>query len=584
MCGGLNLKINEYSQSGNYLAALECGETAFKLLTELNNEEGLSYIYSSISTVYFYMKQEDKSLLYAHKGFSIEKRIRPPSTHGTTYANIALFHINLKKFDSAEVYLNKGLKIFIENKDTINIQNVYYNLGIADSYRNKCENALTYFKNALAFAIHLQDEVLITRCNNAIANCYFKLNNAKEGLYFIELAYNLSKKIKVISLKKEICFNYYRLLKLNNQFEKALIIHEEFVIFNDSLNNVNVRKSIVKKTMELEYAVKEATLKIEQENEKIIAEKEKKQQQIILYSVCGVLIISLFFAFFIFNGLKKQRTANKIISLQKQEVERQKHTVEEQKQLIEEHQKETIDSINYAKRIQYALLANSDLLKQNLPEHFVLFNPKDIVSGDFYWATHHENKFYLAVCDSTGHGVPGAFMSLLNMGFLSEAIKEKGIYKPNEVLNYVRKRLIESIGNDGQQDGMDAILICIDNTNNSITYSAANNEPILIRKNEIIELPKDKMPVGKGEKTESFTLQTIEVNKGDVLYLYTDGYADQFGGPKGKKFKYKALNDLLLANSAKEPNEQLQILNQSFLNWRGDLEQVDDVCIIGIKI
>jgi serine phosphatase RsbU (regulator of sigma subunit) len=302
-----------------------------------------------------------------------------------------------------------------------------------------------------------------------------------------------------------------------------------------------------------------------------------KQQKLITYFIITGLFLVTILAFFIFNGLKKQRKANSIISLQKLEVENQKH-------IIEENQKEIIDSINYAKRIQYALLANSDLLKQNLPNHFVLFNPKDIVSGDFYWATEHDNKFYLAVCDSTGHGVPGAFMSLLNIGFLSEAIKEKNISKPNEVLNYVRQRLMESIGNDGQQDGMDAILLCVDKLTNSITYAAANNEPILISDKKIKELPKDKMPVGKGEKMGSFTLHSIEAKKGDSLYLYTDGFADQFGGPKGKKFKYKQLNDLLLTNVELPSHQQLEILNTTLKNWKGDLEQVDDVCLIGIKI
>ncbi|MES2566102.1 MAG: two-component regulator propeller domain-containing protein [Bacteroidota bacterium] len=254
-----------------------------------------------------------------------------------------------------------------------------------------------------------------------------------------------------------------------------------------------------------------------------------------------------------------------------------------QKNIIEEHQKGTIDSINYARRIQYALLANEDILKANLKDHFVLFKPKDIISGDFYWASEHNNKFYLAVCDSTGHGVPGAFMSLLNMGFLSEAIKEKNIQQPNEILNYVRARLIDSIGNDGQQDGMDAILLCFDKSSNQVTYSAANNQPVLIRDNAVMILQKDKMPVGKGEKTESFNLYTMELSKGDKLYLYTDGYADQFGGSKGKKFKSKQLNELLLNDTSTVMNEQATKLNVTIENWRGDLEQVDDILIIGIK-
>lgn len=249
-----------------------------------------------------------------------------------------------------------------------------------------------------------------------------------------------------------------------------------------------------------------------------------------------------------------------------------------------EKNREITDSINYAKKIQYTLLAHDAFLIENMPQHFVYFQPKDIVSGDFYWATSRDNKFYLAVCDSTGHGVPGAFMSLLNIGFLSEAINEKQIYKPNEVFDFVRERLTTSISKDGQKDGFDGILICIDKTTNTITYSAANNKPVLINTNVLTEAACDKMPVGVGEKKEDFKLHTLTAKKGNMLYLYTDGYADQFGGPKGKKFKYKQLNEQLLASSNLPMHEQKQQLETIFENWRGDIEQTDDVCVIGIRI
>jgi serine phosphatase RsbU (regulator of sigma subunit) len=283
------------------------------------------------------------------------------------------------------------------------------------------------------------------------------------------------------------------------------------------------------------------------------------------------------FGLFMFNRFKVTQKQNHLIREQKAELQKQK-------ELVEEHQKETLDSIHYAKRIQSALLANADMITQSLPGNFILFQPKDIVSGDFYWATTHNDIFYLAVCDSTGHGVPGAFMSLLNMGFLSEAIKEKNIEKPNEIFNYVRERLIATIGDEGQKDGMDGILIAVNKTKGVIEYCAANNEPILIREDEIIELPKDKMPVGKGERTESFTLHSVALQPGDSLYLYTDGYADQFGGPKGKKFKYRKLNELLLGFSQSSLNEQKTILETEFKNWKGSQEQVDDVLVVGIRI
>ncbi len=259
--------------------------------------------------------------------------------------------------------------------------------------------------------------------------------------------------------------------------------------------------------------------------------------------------------------------------------------IEAKNEEISTKNKEILDSINYAKKIQATLLAHNDFLEKHLPDHFVFFKPKDIVSGDFYWATEHNGKFYLAVCDSTGHGVPGAFMCLLNIGFLNEAIKEKNISSPAAIFDHVRKRLIADISKEGQQDGMDGILfkLEIQNSKLRIEYAGANNAPILIRDNQILSLATDKMPVGKGIREEAFKLHTIDVQAGDSIYLYTDGFADQFGGPKGKKFKYKALNELLLTHHKKTTAEQKQIFDSTFENWKGRLEQVDDVCVIGIR-
>jgi serine phosphatase RsbU (regulator of sigma subunit) len=255
-----------------------------------------------------------------------------------------------------------------------------------------------------------------------------------------------------------------------------------------------------------------------------------------------------------------------------------------QKNIIEEKQKEIVDSILYAKRIQTAILAHDLYLEKHLPEHFVLFKPKDHISGDFYWATKKDNRFYLAVCDSTGHGVPGAFMSLLNIAFLNEAITEKGITKPNEILNHVRERLIRNISKEGNSDGMDGILLCIDKNTNTYSYAAAHNCPVVLHNEELIEYPADKMPIGKGIREDSFVHHDLPLVKGDILYMYTDGYADQFGGPKGKKFKYKQLNDLLLSHSNASMSSQKSLLNAAFEEWRGELEQIDDVCVFGIRI
>jgi len=261
-----------------------------------------------------------------------------------------------------------------------------------------------------------------------------------------------------------------------------------------------------------------------------------------------------------------------------------KNELNESKAKIEEKQKEILDSIHYAKRIQNTLITNKEYITKNLPSNFIYFKPKDIVSGDFYWATKKDSKFYLAVCDSTGHGVPGAFMSLLNITFLNEAINQKNISDVGEVFNYTRDKLIESLTKDGQKDGFDGILVCFDEVSKVVSYTAANNSPILISEGVINKLICDKMPVGYGERKNQFNTHTIQLKSGDSLYLYTDGYADQFGGAKGKKFKYKQLDEYLLSNAQKPLNEQCMLLDSTFEKWRGNLEQVDDVCIICIKL
>lgn len=256
---------------------------------------------------------------------------------------------------------------------------------------------------------------------------------------------------------------------------------------------------------------------------------------------------------------------------------------------LEEKNREILDSITYAQRIQRALLASESLLKRNLNETFFLFQPKDIVSGDFYWATNAHGKFYLIVADSTGHGVPGAFMSLLNISYLNEAINEKGLEKTNEILQHVRSSLIQHLNlegsKDGGNDGMDCILLCFDFANLRLEFSCANNPLLMVRDGKWIEFEADKIPVGKSIKNDlPFRLQSTSLKSGDFIYAFTDGLADQFGGPKGKKLKYKVLCEHLLKNHHLNPVAQKELLMDLFKSWKGELEQVDDILISGIKI
>jgi serine phosphatase RsbU (regulator of sigma subunit) len=270
--------------------------------------------------------------------------------------------------------------------------------------------------------------------------------------------------------------------------------------------------------------------------------------------------------------------------------EEQKGIIAHQKNEVEEKHKEITDSINYAERIQRSLLASKDLLDTNFKEHFVFFQPKDVVSGDFYWATKlSNNHFALLVADSTGHGVPGAIMSILNISCLEKAVEAEKLTEPGQILNHTRNKIIETLKKDGSseggKDGMDCSLIHFDFENNQFTYAAANNPVWIVRNNQILEFAPDKMPVGKHDKDHlPFTQHTVGLMSGDLVYAITDGMPDQFGGPKGKKYLYKQLKELLISISHLSMQEQNQRLANSLNKWKGKLEQIDDVTIVGVRI
>ena len=291
------------------------------------------------------------------------------------------------------------------------------------------------------------------------------------------------------------------------------------------------------------------------------------------------------------NELKEEVVFYKTssITLEKMVADRT-HELVEQRQIIEEKQKEMIDSINYAEHIQRSFLPSNNMLKDAFKDYFVFFQPKDIVSGDFYWASKLSNdSFMFLTADSTGHGVPGALLSVLNISCIEKAIEIAKLTEPNDILNHTRDSIIQILRKDGSveggKDGMDCSLISFDFQKNTLTYSVANNPVWIVRKNEIIEFKPDNMPVGKHTNdTVLFTQHTVDLFDGDIVYTITDGFADQFGGTKEKKFMKKKLKELIIMISPKTMQEQKEDLKIIFNNWKADLEQVDDVTIIGIKI
>ena len=267
-----------------------------------------------------------------------------------------------------------------------------------------------------------------------------------------------------------------------------------------------------------------------------------------------------------------------------QKVEDRTKELRYQKEIVDEKNQEILDSINYAKRIQKAILPPDKVIKENLPNSFVLYLPKDIVAGDFYWMETVGNKTIFAAADCTGHGVPGAMVSVICNNALNRAVREFKLTEPCKILDKVREIVISEFEKSEEEvkDGMDISLCVLDGT--SLHYAGANNPLWIVRNNELIEYKANKQPIGKYAKETPFLSHKLELLKDDCIYLSTDGYPDQFGGPKGKKMKAANFKKLLVSISNQSVSEQKAKINSHFINWLGDFEQLDDVCVIGVKI
>ncbi|HDJ32858.1 MAG TPA: hypothetical protein ENF21_02010 [Bacteroidetes bacterium] len=256
---------------------------------------------------------------------------------------------------------------------------------------------------------------------------------------------------------------------------------------------------------------------------------------------------------------------------------------------IRQQDKELTDSIRYAGLIQTAVLPTRDYLTNILPPHFIFFQPKDIVSGDFYWATRLGKKTYVAAADCTGHGVPGAFMSIMGISFLNEIVNQKIPLKTGRILNQLREKVMKALHQKGDskepKDGMDIALIMLDPENSLIEFSGAFNALYLIRDDKLQVIRGDRMPIGVNAVEErSFQTHVIQVQEGDCLYIFTDGFPDQFGGPEDKKYKYGPFQKFLLSIHKEDMEQQKWLLINEMLEWKGDNEQIDDILVIGIRI
>lgn len=376
--------------------------------------------------------------------------------------------------------------------------------------------------------------------------------------------------------------------EISTQKKTILEQQKEVQVQKDTLANQ-------KQKINLQIARMDEQLKMisEQEGKIKIQLATLEKQKIILYFILFVLVLVSFLGYYIYRSYKIKKEANikleeknRTISLQKDEIEKQRDLANAQRDQIAYQKKHITDSIMYALRIQTALIPSLELFSDKL-EHFVLYKPLAIVSGDFYWVSRQGNMQVIIAADCTGHGVPGAFMSMLGVTMLNEIVNGKHVLMPDQIIENLRQGIIKSLRQvaeeDSIKDGMDIAVCVIDFDKNILWYAGANNPLYLVRGGELIHYRPDKMPVAIYYKMIPFTLQKIDLRKGDAFYIFSDGFSDQFGGPKQKKFMSMQLKETLVAMSDKPMLLQGVRLNEIFEEWRGDNSQVDDVTVIGVR-
>jgi serine phosphatase RsbU (regulator of sigma subunit)/Tfp pilus assembly protein PilF len=539
-----------YNEQGDYVKALEYNLKALKMAEEVGDKTGVATLMGNIGTVYMNKKQDSCALIYYSKALEITNQLNDKSGIARNVGNIANIFEQQGKHSNALDYYYKALKISKEVGDKKGVATNLLNLSSLCIELKKYKDSYNYLYKALAISDSIGLMNTVKECYDNLSSLYEKSN---------------------IPLLDSIDGN---VLNLEEMRLRSLYYYKKSIVIQNSLFSQENKKQLVQKEMSYEFDKKEAFTKAENDIKHAIAEEKNRKQKSITYLVLSCLLFVLVFAAFIFRSLKITRKQKKII--------------EQQKTMVEMHQKEILDSINYAKQIQRALLREEEHVSSHLPEHAILFMPKDIVSGDFYWGFEKNEYWYFAVADCTGHGVPGAIMSMLGISFLNDISFSEKLLSPNEILNKLRERIVyelrqsdESVGN---RDGMDISLCRLNLKTLELQWAGANNSLNLIRNGNLEIIKADKQPIGYYPNPKLFTNHTIQLQKSDSIYIYSDGYADQFGGEKGKKLTYKRLENLLIEKSTLSLKEQKELLKKAFIDWKGSLEQVDDVCIIGVRV
>jgi serine phosphatase RsbU (regulator of sigma subunit)/Tfp pilus assembly protein PilF len=572
-----------YYTTGKFVEAMELFLPALKKAEELNDSTRISTLLLNIGAIYSESPNtHDEALYYYRRAIEMGEALGDLDVMGVGTLNLGVVYVEKEEYDSALYYFNKSLTILTGGIDQSSALNFMANIY---SEKGEFSKALTLHRDALDLARKENGQREIVGILMGMASTYENLKNPEKAIEYFKEAESIAEEIgleeELSGAYEGLANNYAEIEDYTNAYRNLSRKNE----IDDIIYLIEAENKIAELMNDYEMEKKQnAITLLEQENE--IRQLLNKRQKAISIVIGGVGLLVLAMAVGIYNRMRFIRTTNRKIN--------------KQKELI-------TDSITYAQRIQSTILPSRELMKKLLPEHFVLYRPKDIVSGDFYWIKEVQDRLIIVGADCTGHGVPGAFMSMLGITMFNDLIGDNCYDAPGAILDKLRDKVKEMLlqeGNsDEQKDGMDLAIAVFNKTTREIHFSGANNPLYIIRKKNIpeqkdlkpyasivngdyrlFEIKGDKQPIGTHWEEKPFRTTSVYLREEDSFYMFSDGYIDQFGGENRKKFKSMNFKKLLLSVQEEGMDSQRNTLEQTFDQWRGPHEQLDDIIVLGIKV
>ena len=560
----------------NYSLAITHFFKGLELSRELKLKVEEAKLLNNLGALYSNSGEANKAAGCFRKSLYIKESISGNADLLTSLNNLGSALIDAGKFNEALTHLNRGYDLSVEYGENDDLGAIACNLGIVYSKLGNKERCFSWFNEA-------EHHFKLSGNKVWLARTILKTNQSRlafeDPIQTRELETDMEyvKQNGSLSDISEMCFLAYAVYKKRGRINAAMSFFEEHEQIELTLKNKRKEKEQAAKEVQFEYEQKKK--EFEKRTQTLLNEEmsSKERQEYISLSISGGLVLSLIIGFYLSGKAKDFR-------IQRDKVSEEKSYLDWRHSHLEETHKDIKDSINYARRIQSAILPFVEDVRDVFPNSFMIYKPKDVVAGDFYWIQKVGDSTLFAVADCTGHGVPGAMISVICINALNRCVREFGLKDPGEILTKSRSIIIEEFEQSKEElkDGMDIVLCRIQE--HELHFAGANNPLWLNRDGKLIEYKPKKQPIGNYINKTPFVSQQIELQPDDQLYLFSDGFADQFGGKSGKKFKKSNFKRLLLSVKDSSMNEQKELLEDAFNAWKGDLEQIDDVTVMGLKV